>query len=41
MVLETISIMISNFVEAVAEMGAGLASSGFCYEPKMPKSLKK
>lgn len=37
----TISTIISDIVKTIAEMGAGCASSGLCYEPKMPESLKK
>ena len=37
----TISTIISDIVKTIAEMGAGSASSGFCYEPKMPKTLEK
>lgn len=37
----TISTIISDIVKTIAEMGAGCASSGFCYEPKMPKTLRK
>ena len=37
----TISTIISDIVKTIAEMGAGGASSGFCYEPKLPKRLEK
>lgn len=37
----TISTIISDIVKAIAEMGADCASSGFCYEPKLPKTLEK
>lgn len=33
--------IIAEFVKIFAEMGAGVASSGFGYEPQMPESLKK
>lgn len=39
--METISTIISDVVKAIAEMGAGCASAGLCYEPKMPEALKK
>ncbi|MCM1508889.1 MAG: cyclic lactone autoinducer peptide [Ruminococcus flavefaciens] len=32
---------IAKAIKSVANMGAGMASGGFSYEPKMPKSLKK
>ena len=37
--MKKISAIISALVKTVAEKGAGAASAGFCYEPKMPKSL--
>lgn len=37
--MNTISSMIAEIVKKIAELGAGTASSGFAYEPKMPKSL--
>lgn len=36
-----ISSKIAEVVKKFAEMGAGAASSGALYEPKMPKCLKK
>lgn len=36
-----ISSKIAEVVKKIAELGAGVASSGFSYEPKMPKCLKK
>ena len=32
---------VASFVSFMAEVGAGLPSGGFGYEPKMPKSLMK
>ena len=32
---------IASIISFMAEMGAGLPSSGLSYEPKMPKSLMK
>lgn len=32
---------IAALVKAIANAGAGVASSGVAYEPKMPKQLKK
>lgn len=32
---------IAEIIKAIANKGAGLASSGVAYEPKMPKCLKK
>lgn len=37
--MNTVSSMIAEIVRKIAELGAGVASSGFAYEPKMPKSL--
>lgn len=39
--MESISKIISDIIKSIAEMGAGCSSSGLCYEPKMPESLKK
>ena len=39
--MESISKIISDIIKSITEMGAGCASSGFCYEPKMPKTLEK
>lgn len=39
--MKALSIALAKLIEKVAEMGAGVASAGFGYEPKMPKSLKK
>ncbi len=39
--MKKISTIISAIVKNVAQKGAGAASMGFCYEPKMPKSLYK
>lgn len=36
-----ISMGIATLVSFMAEVGAGLPSGGFGYEPKMPKSLMK
>lgn len=36
-----ISSKIAEVVKKFAEMGAGVASAGMMYEPKMPKCLKK
>lgn len=36
-----ISTKIAEVVKKIAEMGAGVASAGMLYEPKMPKCLKK
>lgn len=36
-----ISSKIAELVKKFAEMGAGVASAGFAYEPKMPTCLKK
>lgn len=33
--------MIASLVEAIANMGAGMASTGASYEPVVPKELKK
>ena len=35
------TIAIASIVSFMAEIGAGLPSGGFGYEPKMPKSLMK
>ena len=35
------TITIASIVSFMAEIGAGLPSGGFGYEPKMPKSLMK
>lgn len=32
---------IAEVIRKVAELGAGVASAGFAYEPKMPKCLKQ
>lgn len=32
---------IAAVIKAIANAGAGTASSGLAYEPKMPKQLKK
>lgn len=32
---------IAKAIKVIADKGAGMASGGFSYEPKMPKSLKK
>jgi len=32
---------IAKAIKSIANMGAGMASGGFSYEPKMPKCLKK
>lgn len=39
--MSTVSKKIAEVIKAIANMGAGMASGGFSYEPKMPKSLKK
>ena len=39
--METISTIISDIVKTIAEIGASVASAGYCYEPKMPKTLEK
>lgn len=39
--MESISKIISDIIKSIAEIGAGVASAGFCYEPNMPESLKK
>lgn len=36
-----LSTAIAELVKIFAEIGAGVASSGFGYEPEMPESLKK
>lgn len=36
-----ISSKIAEVIKKVAELGAGVVSAGFVYEPKMPKCLKK
>ena len=36
-----ISSKVAEVIRKIAELGAGVASSGFSYEPKMPKCLKK
>lgn len=39
--MSAISSVIANIIRIIAEMGAGVASAGFGYEPKMPEVLKK
>ena len=39
--MHVFSNIIAEFIKIFAKMGAGVASSGFGYEPKMPESLKK
>ena len=39
--MNIISSIIAAVVKKTAELGAGVASSGIMYEPKMPKFLKK
>lgn len=39
--MHILSAAIAELVKIFAEMGAGVASSGFGYEPQMPESLKK
>ena len=36
-----ISSKVAEVIKKIAEFGAGVASSGFSYEPKMHKCLKK
>lgn len=33
--------VIASIVEAIANMGAGMASTGAAYEPVVPEELKK
>lgn len=39
--MNIISSIIAEVVKKAAELGAGVASAGVMYEPKMPKCLKK
>ncbi|MCI6771083.1 MAG: cyclic lactone autoinducer peptide [Oscillospiraceae bacterium] len=39
--MNAISAKIAEVIKAIANLGAGAASSGVAYEPKMPKKLKK
>ncbi len=39
--MHILSAAVAEFVKFFAKMGAGVASSGFGYEPKMPECLKK
>lgn len=39
--MNIISSIIAAVVKKTAELGAGFASAGFSYEPKMPKCLRK
>lgn len=36
-----ISSKVAEVIKKVAELGAGVASAGMLFEPKMPKCLKK
>ncbi len=36
-----IKAVIEKIVKSVAEKGAGVASLGFAYEPKVPEKIKK
>lgn len=33
--------LIASFIEAVANMGAGMVSNGTAYEPELPEELRK
>lgn len=39
--MKTVSRKIAEIIKRIAEMGAGAASTGWSYEPKVPAALRK
>ena len=39
--MKKVLLKIAEVIEIIAELGAGVASGGMCYEPELPKKLIK
>lgn len=39
--MDAVKTLLAKAIEAIAKIGGGVPSSGFAYEPKMPKKLRK
>lgn len=41
MIMNGVWTLLASMIEALANLGAGMASSGAGYEPELPKELRK